>query len=96
MLTPHINHFKMSSGKQLVKGKSGLRMVAVSESERCPFLLEEPHWTEDAQVFFFLDISIPFLWMVLSTISSLEFYIMLQISVRLKYFFFAVSELCEV
>ncbi|XP_022784303.1 zinc finger FYVE domain-containing protein 21-like [Stylophora pistillata] len=39
----------MSSGKQLVKGKSGLRMVAVSESERCPFLLEEPHWVEDAQ-----------------------------------------------
>lgn len=41
---------KMSSGKQLVKGKSGLRMIAVSEDERCPFLLEEPHWTDDTQV----------------------------------------------
>lgn len=40
----------MSSGKQLVKGKSGLRMIAVSEDERCPFLLEEPHWTDDKQV----------------------------------------------
>ncbi|KAL9954691.1 hypothetical protein ACROYT_G042259 [Oculina patagonica] len=38
----------MSSGKQLVKGKSGLRMIAVSEDERCPFLMEEPHWTDDS------------------------------------------------
>ena len=41
---------KMSTGKQLVRGKSGMRMIAVSESERCPFLLEEPHWTDDTQV----------------------------------------------
>lgn len=41
---------KMSGGKQLVRGKSGMRMIAVSENERCPFLLEEPHWTDDAQV----------------------------------------------
>jgi len=41
---------KMSSGKQLIRGKSGMRMIAVSENERCPFLLEEPHWTDDAQV----------------------------------------------
>ena len=40
----------MSSGKQLVKGKSGLRLIAISEDERCPFLLEEPHWTDDTQV----------------------------------------------
>lgn len=39
-----------SSGKQLVRGKSGMRMIAVSENERSPFLLEEPHWTDDAQV----------------------------------------------
>lgn len=40
----------MSTGKQLVRGKSGMRMIAVSENERCPFLLEEPHWNDDAQV----------------------------------------------
>ncbi|KAM7448854.1 Zinc finger FYVE domain-containing protein 21 [Porites harrisoni] len=39
----------MSTGKQLIRGKSGMRMIAVSESERCPFLLEEPHWTDDTQ-----------------------------------------------
>ena len=40
----------MSSGKQLVRGKSGMRMIAISANERSPFLLEEPHWTDDAQV----------------------------------------------
>ena len=48
---------KMSSGKQLVKGKSGLRMIAISEDERCPFLLEEPHWTNDALVWHFSSFS---------------------------------------
>lgn len=42
---------KMSSGKQLIRGKSGMRMIAVSENERSPFLLEEPCWTDDDQVF---------------------------------------------
>ena len=42
---------KMSSGKQLIRGKSGMRMIAASENERSPFLLEEPCWTDDAQVF---------------------------------------------
>lgn len=51
----------MSSGKQLVKGKSGLRMIAVSENERCPFLLEEPRWTADTQVYVFPHLSIKFL-----------------------------------
>ncbi|XP_032237104.1 zinc finger FYVE domain-containing protein 21 [Nematostella vectensis] len=37
----------MSSSKQLLKGKSGLRMVS-SEAERSPFMLEEPHWEDDA------------------------------------------------
>ena len=27
-----------------------MRMIAVSENERCPFLLEEPYWTDDTQV----------------------------------------------
>ncbi|KAK3723105.1 hypothetical protein QZH41_018348, partial [Actinostola sp. cb2023] len=36
------------SDKQLVKSKSGLRMVSTSESDRSPFLLEEPHWEDDA------------------------------------------------
>ncbi|EDO40162.1 predicted protein [Nematostella vectensis] len=39
----------MSSSKQLLKGKSGLRMVS-SEAERSPFMLEEPHWEDDALV----------------------------------------------
>ncbi|XP_015771428.1 PREDICTED: zinc finger FYVE domain-containing protein 21-like [Acropora digitifera] len=39
----------MSSGKQLIRGKSGMRMIAVSENERSPFLLEEPCWTDDDQ-----------------------------------------------
>ena len=40
----------MSSGKQLVRGKSGMRMISVSETERSPFLIEEPQWTADDQV----------------------------------------------
>lgn len=28
-----------------------MRMIAVSENERSPFLLEEPCWTDDDQVF---------------------------------------------
>lgn len=39
----------MSSGKQLVRGKSGMRMISVSETERSPFLIEEPQWTADDQ-----------------------------------------------
>lgn len=40
----------MSSGKQLVKGKGGYRMIDVNEAERSPFVIEEPFWLEDAQV----------------------------------------------
>ena len=80
MLTPSTIHSKMSSGKQLVKGKSGLRMVAVSESERCPFLLEEPHWVEDAQVLsFFPDISLSFISIIPTHVFP-NFDIMLQLT----------------
>ena len=40
----------MASGKQLVKGKGGYRMIDVNESERCPFVIKEPVWLEDARV----------------------------------------------
>ncbi|XP_031568064.1 zinc finger FYVE domain-containing protein 21-like [Actinia tenebrosa] len=36
------------SNKQLIKSKSGLRMVSTSDADRSPFLLEEPHWEDDA------------------------------------------------
>ena len=38
------------SNKQLLKSKSGLRMVSTSDADRSPFLLEEPHWEDDALV----------------------------------------------
>lgn len=40
------------SDKQLIKSKSGLRMVSTEEADSSPFLLEEPHWEDDALVIF--------------------------------------------
>ena len=39
-----------TSGKQLVRSKSGLRMVSVEEKDTSPFQLEEPPWIPDEQV----------------------------------------------
>nr|XP_054759330.1 uncharacterized protein LOC129265351 [Lytechinus pictus] len=39
-----------TSGKQLVRSKSGLRMVSVEEKDTSPFQLQEPPWIPDEQV----------------------------------------------
>ena len=87
----------MSSGKQLVKGKSGLRMLAVSEDERCPFLLEEPHWTDDSQVWCFSSFPCIFLGLKVFRVvvlihSSLQYHVP-NICLLFR---FAVSKLCKV
>ncbi|XP_041468741.1 zinc finger FYVE domain-containing protein 21-like isoform X1 [Lytechinus variegatus] len=38
-----------TSGKQLVRSKSGLRMVSVEEKDTSPFQLQEPPWIPDEQ-----------------------------------------------
>lgn len=38
-----------ASGKQLVRSKSGLRMVSVEEKDTSPFQLQEPPWIPDDQ-----------------------------------------------
>lgn len=39
-----------TSGKQLMRSKSGLRMVSVEEKDTSPFQLQEPPWIPDDQV----------------------------------------------
>ena len=44
----------MASGKTLMKGKSGLRMLPNDDNERSPFTIEEPPWQPDEKVCIFL------------------------------------------
>lgn len=43
----------MASGKTLMKGKSGLRMLPNDDKDRSPFTIDEPPWQPDEKVCIF-------------------------------------------
>ena len=40
----------MATDKKLVRSKSGLKIVALDDNSKSPFLLPEPQWIPDNQV----------------------------------------------